>query len=137
MTAPWPPPILRPTPAGEQSAADGPQGAPRPHDLAWLADLLDSRWRIPGTPWRFGVDAIAGLVPGAGDLVAGLAGAYILHAAVRAGVPRPVLARMIGNLAIDTIVGSIPVLGGIFDIAFKSNQRNLRLYAQHAPPPDV
>ena len=106
---------------------------PPAHDLAWLADLLDSRWRIPGTPWRFGLDAVVGIVPGAGDLVAGVAGAYILHAAWRAGVPKTVLARMIGNIALDTTVGSIPILGGIFDIAFKSNQRNLRLYARHAP----
>lgn len=110
-----------------------PNPAPDPHELAWLADLLDSRWRIPGTSWRFGVDAIAGLVPGAGDLVAGLAGVYILSAAVKAGVPRTVLARMIGNIAFDTVVGSVPILGGIFDIFFKSNQRNLRLFAKHAP----
>jgi hypothetical protein len=109
---------------------------PPAHDLAWLADLLDSRWRIPGTPWRFGVDAVAGMIPGVGDLVAGLAGAYILRAAWRADVSKTVLARMIGNIALDTIVGSIPILGGIFDIAFKSNQRNLRLYAKHATQRD-
>jgi hypothetical protein len=124
--APYPPPVYRPPDA----KTDAP---PTPHDLAWLADLLDSRWRIPGTPWRFGVDAIAGLVPGAGDLVAGLAGLYILSAAARAGVPRSVLTRMIGNIAVDTVVGSIPILGGIFDLFFKSNQRNLSLYAKHAP----
>jgi hypothetical protein len=100
-------------------------------DLAWLADLLDTRWRIPGTSWRFGVDSIAGLIPGAGDLVAGLAGAYILIAAHRAGVPPNIKARMVGNIAVDTVVGSIPILGGIFDLFFKSNQRNLRLYAKH------
>lgn len=136
MNAPYPPPVYKPPKAGEDFTAPG--GAP-PHDLAppdlqWLADLLDSRWRIPGTSWRFGVDAIAGLVPGAGDLVAGLAGLYIISAATRAGVPRHVIARMIGNIAIDTVVGSVPVLGGIFDIFFKSNQRNLRLYAEYAPP---
>lgn len=132
---PYPPPVYRPPPAGE----DAPP--PSPTDLAWLADLLDSRWRIPGTSWRFGMDAVAGLVPGAGDLVAGLAGLYILSAAARAGVPRSVMVRMIGNIALDTAVGSIPILGGIFDLFFKSNQRNLRLYAKHARaggsvPPD-
>lgn len=104
---------------------------PDPHDLAWLADLLDTRWRIPGTSWRFGVDSIAGLIPGAGDLVAGLAGAYILMAARRAGVSADVMARMVGNIAVDTVVGSVPILGGIFDLFFKSNQRNLRLFAKH------
>lgn len=107
-----------------------------PHDVVWLADLLDSRWRIPGTPWRFGIDAVAGLIPGAGDLVAGLSGVYIVGAAARAGVPKTVLVRMIGNIALDTIVGSIPILGGIFDIFFKSNQRNLRLFAKHATQRD-
>jgi hypothetical protein len=127
IEAPYPPPVYRPP----QESKDGP---PPVHDLAWLADLLDSRWRIPGTPWRFGVDAIAGLVPGAGDLVAGLAGLYILSAASRAGVPKNVMARMIGNIAVDTVVGSIPILGGIFDLFFKSNQRNLRLYQKHTAP---
>ena len=120
---------LSPSAYRRPGESDGPQQ----HDLAWLADLLDSRWRIPGTPWRFGIDAVAGLVPGAGDLVAGLAGTTILLAAHRAGVPRHVLVRMLGNIAIDTLVGSIPVLGGIFDLFFKSNQRNLRLYAEHVP----
>jgi hypothetical protein len=124
---PYPPPVYRPPPAGE----DAPPPPP-PHNLAWLADLLDSRWRIPGTSVRFGMDAVAGLVPGAGDLVAGLAGLYILSAAARAGVPKSVMTRMIGNIALDTVVGSVPILGGIFDLFFKSNQRNLKLYAKHA-----
>lgn len=107
--------------------------APRapPHDLAWLADLLDSRWRIPGTSWRFGVDAVAGIVPGLGDVVAGLAGAVIITAAYRAGVPHHVVGRMIANIAVDTVIGSVPILGGVFDVFFKANQRNLRLYAKH------
>ena len=79
------------------------------------------------------MDAVVGLVPGAGDFVAGLAGLFILSAAARAGVPKSVMTRMIGNIALDTVVGSVPILGGIFDLFFKSNQRNLRLYAKHAP----
>lgn len=124
--APYPPPVYRP---GQSS--DSPPPPPQPHDLAWLAELLDSRWRIPGTSWRFGLDAVAGLIPGAGDLVAGLAGATILFAAHRAGVPNHILARMIGNIALDTVIGSIPVLGSIFDVFYKSNKRNLRLYEEH------
>lgn len=100
-------------------------------ELAWLADLLDTRWRIPGTSWRFGLDAVAGLIPGAGDLLSGLAGLYIFSHAHRAGAPRHVLARMIGNLLLDTIVGSIPLLGRIFDVAFKANRRNLKLLQKH------
>lgn len=97
-------------------------------DLAWLADLLDTRWRIPGTSWRFGIDALAGLIPGVGDLVSGLAGLYIFAAAAHARAPRSLLARMAGNLLIDTLVGGVPLLGRIFDIAFKANQKNLKLY---------
>jgi hypothetical protein len=100
-------------------------------DLDWLADLLDTRWRIPGTSWRFGVDALAGLVPGLGDVVSGLAGLYILDRAVEVGMPKHAIARMIGNLVLDTAVGSIPVLGRIFDVAFKANQRNLRILRRH------
>ena len=134
MTAPYPPPVYKAPRTGDNFAADETTSSPPTHDLQWLADLLDSRWRIPGTPWRFGVDAIAGLVPGAGDVVAGIAGLYIISAAARAGVPRHVIVRMVGNIAVDTLVGSVPILGGIFDIVFKSNQRNLRLYAKHAAP---
>lgn len=133
MNAPFPPPVYKAPRTGD-AEADAAAASQQSHDLQWLADLLDSRWRIPGTSWRFGVDAIAGLVPGAGDLVAGLAGLYIISAAARAGVPRHVIVRMVGNIAVDTVVGSVPILGGIFDIAFKSNQRNLRLYAKHARP---
>ncbi|MGE4062679.1 MAG: DUF4112 domain-containing protein [Rhodospirillaceae bacterium] len=130
--APYPPPVYRGPPEAQAPEAQTPEAqAKEEHDLTWLAGLLDSRWRIPGTNWRFGVDAIAGLVPGAGDLVAGLAGLYILSAAARAGVPKHVMARMIGNIAVDTIVGSIPILGGIFDIFYKSNKKNLALYAKH------
>ncbi len=133
MNAPFPPPVYKAPRTGD-AEVDERVASPQAHDLQWLADLLDSRWRIPGTSWRFGVDAIAGLVPGAGDLVAGLAGLYIISAAARAGVPRHVIVRMVGNIALDTVVGSVPILGSIFDIAFKSNQRNLRLYAKHARP---
>ena len=89
MNAPYPPPVYKPPQPGDDAVTDETQTSPQPHDLQWLADLLDSRWRIPGTSWRFGVDAIAGLVPGAGDLVAGLAGLYIISAAARAGAPVP------------------------------------------------
>jgi hypothetical protein len=100
-------------------------------DLAWLADLLDTRWRIPGTNWRFGIDPIASLFPVVGDVVTGLVGLYILEAAKRAGVPKTTLARMIWNLVLDTLLGSVPVLGTIFDVVFKANQKNLRLLERH------
>ena len=106
----------------------------RPNGLADLENLarnLDSRWRIPGTTIRFGLDAVAGLIPGAGDLAAAIISGHIILYGWRAGAPSHVLARMIGNVAIDTIVGSIPVLGSVFDVYYKANNRNVRLLRRH------
>ena len=100
-------------------------------DLDRLARLLDSKWRIPLTPWRFGVDAVAGLVPGVGDLATGLISAYIVLQAPALGASSGVMARMIGNVALDTLVGSIPLLGSIFDVYYKANNRNIRLLRRH------
>ncbi|QDZ00758.1 DUF4112 domain-containing protein [Nitratireductor mangrovi] len=97
-------------------------------DLAWL---LDARWRIPGTGIRFGADAVAGLIPGIGDAATGLISAYIVLRAARHDVPKHVLARMVGNVVVDTVVGSVPVLGSVFDLFFKANRRNVRLLRQH------
>jgi hypothetical protein len=105
--------------------------APRTIDLAWLADLLDSRWRIPGTTWRFGLDAVAGLIPGVGDVLSACASLIILDAARKSNVPRHVILRMVGNVALDTVVGSIPAVGRIFDVYFKANRRNLDLFHRH------
>lgn len=100
-------------------------------ELALFVDLFDTRWCIPGTNWRFGLDALAGLVPGIGDVVSGLAGLYVLETARRAGAGKALLGRMIGNLVLDTVVGSVPLLGRVFDIAFKANKMNLRLLEEH------
>ncbi len=96
-----------------------------------LATLLDSAVGIPGTRWRVGLDALIGLIPGAGDIVGLLLGAWFLMEGARAGAPSPVLARMAGNIALDALVGVVPVLGDIFDIAFKANRRNARLLGEH------
>jgi len=100
-------------------------------ELDTLADLLDTRWRIPGTGWRFGLDGIAGLLPVVGDAATGLVGAYLIARAAGMGVPGHVVARMVGNVVLDTVAGSVPVLGTIFDVAFKSNRRNMRLLRRH------
>ncbi len=92
-----------------------------------LATALDARWRIPGTPIRFGWEAVIGLLPGIGDGMAGLIGGYGLYAAWRLGAPGPVLARMLLNLAVETVVGSIPVAGDLFDVGFRANLRNVAL----------
>lgn len=96
--------------------------------LAWL---LDGFVRVPGTNLRFGLDSIIGLVPGVGDVVGLLLGATILYEGVRTGAPRALLARMVGNAATDALGGLVPVVGDLFDFAFKSNQRNARLLLEH------
>lgn len=100
-------------------------------ELDLLAALLDSRWRIPGTSVRYGLDALAGLVPVAGDMATGLVSAYIVLRARSCGAGNGLVARMLGNVLLDTVVGSIPVLGSIFDVYFKANNRNIRLLRHH------
>lgn len=96
-------------------------------DIRQLADWLDTRFRIPGTNLRFGFDSIIGLIPGVGDLVTTLLGAYIIVRARELGAPPLLQARMVLNLVIDAVVGAVPLLGDIFDFAFKSHLRNVRL----------
>ena len=92
-----------------------------------LARILDTAIGIPGTKLRLGLDAIIGLVPGAGDAIGAALSGFIVLAAARAGAPPAVLLRMAGNVALDTLVGSVPVLGDLFDVAFRSNARNAAL----------
>ena len=96
-----------------------------------LAHVLDTARRIPGPRIRFGADSALGLIPGAGDVVALGISAFALMEAVRLGAPPRVIARMIGNVAIDTGLGAIPVAGDIFDLLFKSSTRNLKLLLEH------
>jgi hypothetical protein len=99
-----------------------------------VSRLLDSAFRVPGTEFRFGWDPIVGLVPGAGEFVAASFGALVLLQAVRLGVPRIVLLRMLLNLAIDLVAGAVPVLGDLFDFAWKANDRNYALLMRHERP---
>jgi hypothetical protein len=92
-----------------------------------LARVLDEAIRIPGTNIRIGLDAILGLIPGGGDVAGGLLSAIIMLQAARMGAPTAVLARMLGNVVIDTAIGSIPLLGDLFDFAWRANSKNVRL----------
>jgi uncharacterized protein DUF4112 len=92
-----------------------------------MARLLDSAVRIPGTNMRFGLDPVLGLVPGLGDLVGAAMSGYIIVVGAQLCAPRVVIARMIANVAIDTVGGSLPVLGDLFDAGWKSNNRNVAL----------
>lgn len=99
----------------------------RTRGLRRLGYLLDEAIPIPGTGRRIGFDALVGLVPGVGDGLTGVLSAYIVVQAARLGVSVPVLARMLVNLGVDGLVGTIPFLGDLFDAGWKANTRNLAL----------
>ena len=92
-----------------------------------LARLLDSSVRVPGTGIRFGADAVIGLIPGLGDIGGAALAGYLVILAQRLGVPRAVVLRMLANVAVDTLGGTVPLVGDLFDVAFKSNLRNVAL----------
>lgn len=96
-----------------------------------MSHLLDEAVRIPGTSFRVGVDPILGVLPIGGDTVALLLSLYPVVEAARLGLPRSVLARMLLNVILDAVIGSIPVVGTLFDAAWKANERNLRLMERH------
>ncbi len=99
--------------------------------LERLATALDSAFVVPGLGFRFGADSLLGLVPGVGDAFAlGLSGWLILEAR-RIGAPRTMLARMAGNVAVDALFGTVPVVGDVFDVFFKANRRNVTLVRGH------
>ena len=100
--------------------------------LAWL---LDSSIPIPGTRLSIGLDALVGLVPFIGDLVGVAASSWILIEAARLGAGTRVLARMALNIAIEGVVGAIPIAGDVFDAAWKANQRNVRLLGEWLEQP--
>ena len=96
-------------------------------NLDILSHLLDDFIKIPGTSIRFGLDGIVGLIPGIGDILGGLASCIILIAAWVRGVPYVTLVRMVANVVIEVVVGTIPLLGDAFDIAWRANRRNYAL----------
>jgi uncharacterized protein DUF4112 len=97
--------------------------------LSWL---LDDLFRIPGLGWRVGLDAVVGLIPGVGDTATTVASFYVLASAVRYRVSKITLLRMGLNLGIDYALGSLPLVGDVFDAWWKSNQKNVALLRQRA-----
>ncbi|GAB3294946.1 DUF4112 domain-containing protein [Hymenobacter tenuis] len=102
--------------------------------LRWverISHLLDSQFRVPGTNWRFGLDPLMGLIPVVGGLPSlAVSGALILTM-MRHGASGQLVVRMAFNVLLDTLIGAIPVLGNIFDFAYKANNRNVRLLREH------
>jgi hypothetical protein len=119
--------MARLTRADRQSVADA-------ELIAWL---LVNSIPIPGTGRRIGLDAVIGLVPGLGDILAGGLGLLIVARAVQRGLPTVVLARMLANVALDFAIGSVPIIGDAFDLWYKSNARNVALLRRYADNPSA
>jgi hypothetical protein len=123
---------VRPNPSRRLDFAD--DRAENLETMRRYAWILDSLFELPVVKVRFGLDAIAGLVPGLGDLTTPVFSTYLLLQAFRMRVPKVVMLRMIFNVALDALVGLIPILGDLFDIGFKANMRNLALVERYADP---
>jgi Domain of unknown function (DUF4112) len=115
----------------EHSPQDGNSIRTRVKRLREYSRLLDSAIAIPGTGYRFGLDPIIGLVPGGGDTVGLVLSAYILYEAAQLGAAKGTLGQMAFNILLETVAGSVPVLGDIFDVTWKANVRNVRLLEDH------
>lgn len=121
-----PPPVNpRPSASAPGDRTPAREGALRRLDS--LSFVLDNSIRVPGTNARFGADAVIGLIPGFGDAAGALMSAYIVLQAARLGAPASSLARMLLNVGIEALFGAVPVLGDLFDAAFKANARNVAL----------
>lgn len=95
------------------------------------ADYLDTKYRIPGTDIRFGLDFIIGLVPGIGDVVSLMLSSGLIVVMIGKGASGKALSLMIVNVILDTTLGSVPIIGDVFDLFFKANKRNLDLFQDH------
>ena len=102
--------------------------------LRWWADLLDSRFRVPGTGIRFGIDPLLSLMPGIGDLASPVFALVLITHALQLGVPRVVIARMAVNALVDAMIGAVPLAGNVGDVFWRANATNLALLERHARP---
>jgi len=112
-------------------AAGVPDAAARLTRLRHLAWLIDGAFVLPGTGFRFGLNSVIGLLPVGGDALLGVVSLYIIYEAARLGLPKHKLARMLANVGIEVLGGSVPILGDVFDMALKANLRNLRIIEEH------
>jgi hypothetical protein len=98
--------------------------------LEWLTNFLDDRYAVPGTKFRFGWDTLIGLVPVVGDSVTTGLSVYFMWEASRLGVRKRTLWRMLGNVGLDFVVGAVPLVGDLCDVAWRANRKNLKLLKQ-------
>lgn len=115
----------------EAVSATGPGRAETLARLDSLSKLLDTAFVIPGTKIRFGIDGIVGLAPGIGDLIGAALSSYIVWEARRLGLPRWKIARMVGNVGFQAVVGMVPFVGDAIDVMFRANRRNMRILREH------
>jgi Domain of unknown function (DUF4112) len=108
---------------------------PRLADVEALARWLDYAFELPGG-YRFGMAGIIGLIPGIGDVIDALASLLIMVRAIQLGIPRVATARMLVNIGIEALAGSVPFVGDLFDIAFKANRRNYEILKSHISQPE-
>jgi len=113
------------------------RSAPSFAAVSRFAYWLDAGIRIPGTNLRFGLDPILGLIPGAGDAAGAVLAGWILVEAIRLGASRATVLRIAGNIALDAAVGAVPLVGDIFDFAWKANLRNVALLERHLKAPEL
>ena len=103
--------------------------------LRAIAQLFDQAFAIPGTTWRFGLDALFGLVPGLGDIAGALVAVYAMRVARQLNAPPAIQLHMLSNIALDALIGMVPIAGDLFDFAFKAQTRNLTLLEAHIATP--
>jgi hypothetical protein len=113
-----------------------PAEPPQLRSIRALARVLDDAVGIPGTRWRFGLDAVMDLIPGVGDVAGVAVSGYLMIQAARVGASRWTLARMAGNVAVDALAGALPGVGVILDGAWKANRRNVRLLEAQLESPE-
>ena len=114
-----------------ETFADRAERLRRLRRLSGIARLMDTAIGIPGTRIRFGADSVFGIIPIIGDAGGALVGLYIVNEARRLGVPPAKLVQMLGNIAVDSVIGSVPLAGDLFDVFFKSHRRNVDLILDH------
>jgi Domain of unknown function (DUF4112) len=120
---------------GDSSAGARGTSSPSFAAVRSFAYWLDAGFRLPGTNLRFGFDPIIGLIPGAGDAAGAVLAGWLLVEAFRLGASRATVIRIAGNVALDAVVGAVPVIGDIFDFAWKANLRNVALLERHLANP--
>lgn len=102
--------------------------------LVWLdrsAEILDNKFRIPGTKIRFGVDAVIGLFPYVGDVLTFLVSGFLVIVIARYGINSKLMLKMLGNIWVDGMFGTVPFFGDIFDLRYKANLKNVRLVKEY------